>query len=80
MSFNLNVDETDMNSEMELLRSSDLWIANSEEAGSGSFQAQKSGTIRGMAQTGQRNVGPTVGGQEADSGSAAKARPPRSRK
>ncbi len=47
MSFSLNVDETDMNSEMELLRSSDLWIETVKKLGVDAFKPKKVGVIAG---------------------------------
>ncbi len=47
MSFNLNVDETDMNSEIELLRSSDLWIETVKKLGVDAFKPQKAGIVEG---------------------------------
>jgi uncharacterized protein involved in exopolysaccharide biosynthesis len=47
MSFNLNVDETDLNSEMELLRSSDLWILTVKHLGLAAFKTKETGTIKG---------------------------------
>ena len=45
MSFSLNVDETDMNSEMELLRSPDLWIETVKKLGVNAFKPKKVGVV-----------------------------------
>jgi uncharacterized protein involved in exopolysaccharide biosynthesis len=47
MSFNLNVDETDLNSEMELLRSPELWIRTVKKLGVKTFKTGKTGMIKG---------------------------------
>ncbi|MBI4963104.1 MAG: hypothetical protein HY913_07505 [Desulfomonile tiedjei] len=47
MSFNLNVDETDLNSEMELLKSPDLWMRTVNKLGVAAFKHEDSGIVGG---------------------------------
>ena len=42
---NLNVDERDLNSEMDLLKSSDLWIRTVKKIGIGSFKTEEQGVL-----------------------------------
>jgi uncharacterized protein involved in exopolysaccharide biosynthesis len=46
MSFNLNVDETDLNSEMELLGSPELWMRTVRKLGIASFKRKQTSAIR----------------------------------
>ena len=68
MSFNLNVDETDLNSEMELLRSTDLWIRTVKKLGVETFKREESGTIRGWLKQVNEKLGRPLGGKKPQAG------------
>jgi uncharacterized protein involved in exopolysaccharide biosynthesis len=68
MSFNLNVDETDLNSEMELLRSTDLWIQTVKKLGVEAFKRGESGTIRGWLKQVNEMLGKPLGGKKPQAG------------
>jgi uncharacterized protein involved in exopolysaccharide biosynthesis len=71
MSFNLNVDETDLNSEMELLRSPDLWMRTVRKLGVETFKSEASGTIKGWLKQVNEALGrPLEGKRPADGESA----------
>ena len=70
MSFNLNVDETDLNSEMELLRSPDLWMRTVKKLGVETFKSKESGTIKGWLKEINEALGRPLGGKKRQAGTA----------
>ncbi len=69
MSFNLNVDETDLNSEMDLLQSPDLWIRTVKKLGVETFKTKQSGMIRGWLKQLNEKLGRPLGGKKPPAGS-----------
>jgi len=61
MSFSLNIDETDLNSEMELLRSPDLWMRTVSKLGVEAFKREEDGIIRGQLRQLKRTVRELLG-------------------
>lgn len=73
MSFSLNVDETDLNSEMELLRSPDLWMRTVQKLGVATFKREESGIVSGELKQLKNTVrellgrkGPKTGDESAE--------------
>ncbi len=68
MSFNLNVDETDLNSEMELLRSTDLWIRTVKKLGVQTFKRGESRAIRKWLKQVTERLSQPLGGKKHQAG------------
>jgi uncharacterized protein involved in exopolysaccharide biosynthesis len=66
MSFNLNVDETDLNSEMELLRSPDLWIRTVKKLGIETFKTGSNGRIKAWLKQVNEMLGRPLGGKKLE--------------
>jgi uncharacterized protein involved in exopolysaccharide biosynthesis len=73
MSFNLNVDETDLNSEMELLRSPDLWIRTVKKLGVQAFKTGRSGMIKTWLKEVNNALGRPLGGKKPPAGTDAES-------
>jgi len=72
---NLNVDEADLNSEMELLLSLDLWMRTVQKLGLKFFEQKKKSSIRASIERVERKVADVLGDSEKRAGAAGNGEP-----